>query len=701
VAYRNAIYDGREGVVKLFCWDEDGNRIVTTTTHEPYLYVENPTGDKVSIFGTAVKKKSFQNGYLKSRFLKDSGVKRIFENMPPVQQFLLDVYWKDNEKEDFSQFPLKCCFLDIETFSVDTFPDIDNPTHTINVITCYDNFSKKFFTFGLKPYTGTLQDNVVYVHCKDEKELLIKFIEYMESDYPDILSGWNSEGFDIPYIINRMERILGEDYVKRLSPVGNVYFRLMRGQFGQEKKRYFITGIACLDFLDVYKRFCLKLRESYKLDAIGGVELGETKVDYEGMSLAELSEKDWNKFIDYNIQDVNLLVKLEQKLQYIPLLRMLSYVGLTNLEGAMGTIQVINGALCIRARNRGEIISTFVRNDGEGKNPGAYVAEPKSGFKNHIVSFDANSLYPNVMISLNTSPETKVGKVDIVGDKVIIQHVSGKQFSLDRPGFAKFLKKEECSLSKAGVMFTQKKKGIIPEFLEYYYNQRVGIKKKLFIAKQKLEKDSTNTNLKYEVERLNTSQMVIKILVNSCYGYMGNKKAPIGDDDIASSVTLTGQAIIKKSNEFIKEYIKSRVPSLSDHQLEENIIYNDTDSLVYDTIVTCNGESIKIGELYDAYAKENNINSSNHGHDTIEVDNVNVTTFHTKEELNKSSKVRRLIRHKVSKRKFKVKVGDKEVIMTEDHGLMVKRGENIVRISPTEVKEGDKVVIMTEKTISL
>jgi DNA polymerase elongation subunit (family B) len=578
VAYRNAIYDGREGVVKLFCWDEDGNRIVTTTSHEPYLYVENPTGDKVSIFGTAVKKKSFQNGYLKSRFLKDSGVKRIFENMPPVQQFLLDVYWKDNEKEDFSQFPLKCCFLDIETFSVDTFPDIDNPTHTINVITCYDNFSKKFFTFGLKPYTGTLQDNVVYVHCKDEKELLIKFIEYMESDYPDILSGWNSEGFDIPYIINRMERILGEDYVKRLSPVGNVYFRLMRGQFGQEKKRYFITGIACLDFLDVYKRFCLKLRESYKLDAIGGVELGETKVDYEGMSLAELSEKDWNKFIDYNIQDVNLLVKLEEKLQYIPLLRMLSYVGLTNLEGAMGTIQVINGALCVRARNRGEIISTFVRNEGEGKNPGAYVAEPKSGFKNHIVSFDANSLYPNVMISLNTSPETKVGKVDIIDDKVIIQHVSGKQFSLDKPAFAKFLKKEECSLSKAGFMFTQKKKGIIPEFLEYYYNQRVGIKKKLFIAKQKLEKDSTNTNLKYEVERLNTSQMVIKILINSCYGYMGNKKAPIGDDDIASSVTLTGQAVIKKSNEFIKEYIKSRVPSLSDHQLEENIIYNDTDS---------------------------------------------------------------------------------------------------------------------------
>jgi DNA polymerase elongation subunit (family B) len=579
VAYRNAIYNGREGIVNLFTWDQDGNRIMTTASHDPYLYVEKNTGDKVSIFGTKLEKKRFQNNYLKAKFLKDSGVKRVFENMPAAQQFLLDAYWRDNEKSDFSEHPLKYCLIDIETFSVDHFPDVDNPTHTINVITCYDNFSKKFHTFGLKPYTAELQNNVIYTHCDNERELLIKFIEYMEADYPDILSGWNSEGFDIPYIINRMGHILGEDYVKRLSPVSNIYYRVMRGQFGQEKKRYYIDGISCLDFLDIYKRFCLKLRESYKLDAIGEVELGEKKVDYSGMSLAELSERDWNKFIDYNIQDVNLLVRLEQKLQYLPLLRMLSYVGLTTLEGAMGTLQVINGALCIKARQRGEVISTFIRSDSEGKNPGAYVAEPKSGFKNHIISFDANSLYPNVMISLNTSPETKVGKVDIIDDKVIIQHVSGKQFSLDKPSFAKFLKKEECSLSKAGFMFTQKKKGIIPEFLEYYYNKRVEIKEKLFKAKQKLKKDSDNIDLKYEVERLNTEQMVIKILVNSCYGYMGNKRAPIGDDDIASSVTLTGQAVIKESNKQLKKYINANIDKeITDRDLEECIIYNDTDS---------------------------------------------------------------------------------------------------------------------------
>ena len=577
MSYRNVVYNSRDGAINLFGWDDAGNRVMRTASFEPYLYVEDPRGDKTSIFGTKVKKRTFNTAYNRSKFVTDSGIKRVFENAPPAQQFLLDAFWQENEKAEFNTHPIKFCFLDIETFSVDTFPDVDDPTHTVNVITCYDNFSKKFNTFGLKPYTGDNDGSMIYHHCADERELFIKFLEYLEQDYPDVLSGWNSEFFDIPYIINRMDRILGQEYVNRLSPLNRVHFRVVRGNFGQEKKRYYIDGVACLDYLDVYKRFCLKLRESYKLDAIGEVELGENKVDFGGMSLAELSEKDWNLFVDYNIQDVALLVNLEKKLQYLPLLRMLSYVGLTTLEGAMGTIQVINGALCVRARKRGEIISTFVRDAAEGKNPGAYVAEPKRGFKNNVVSFDANSLYPNVMISLNTSPETKVGRVDKVDDKVIIQHVSGKQFSLDKPAFAKFLKEEQCALSKAGFLFSQKKKGIIPEFLEYYYNQRVEVKKKLFKVKQEYKKNK-NVKLKYEVERLNTEQMVIKILINSCYGYMGNKRAPIGDDDIASSVTLTGQAVIKQSNEFIKDFIKLQVKDISDHDLEQCIVYNDTDS---------------------------------------------------------------------------------------------------------------------------
>tara|TARA_R110000764_G_scaffold124_2_gene727 strand:+ start:1 stop:2574 length:2574 start_codon:yes stop_codon:yes gene_type:complete len=579
--YRNAVYNGREGTVTLFGWDKDGNRTRGECSFEPYLYTEDPRGEKTSIFGTKVKKRKFNNGYERYKFINNSGVKRLFENAPPIQQFLLDMYWEENEKPEFTEQPIKYCFIDIETYSVDSFPDVDDPTHVCNVITCWDNFSKEFHTFGIKPYTGEGRDDLNYHYCKSEREMFIAFLKYFEKQYPDILSGWNSEFFDIPYIINRMERILGQEYVDKLSPLRNVYFRMKQGQFGREQKRYYFDGVANLDYLDVYKRFCLKLRPSYKLDSIGELELGQKKLDYEGLALHELADQDWNKFIDYNIQDVNLLVKLEEKLQYMPLLRMLSYVGLTTLEGAMGTIGVINGALTIRARARNEVVSTFVRGGNKDhKNPGAYVAEPKRGFKENIISFDANSLYPMVMISLNTSHETKVGKIVSKDEnEVTIQHTSGREFKLSRPDFVKFLKDEECALAKSGFLFSQKKQGIIPEFLEYYYNKRVIIKKELFKCLQAEKKDPGNIDLKYEVERLNTSQMVIKILINSCYGYMGNKHAPIGDDDIAASVTLTGQAVIKESNKQLKQYIRDNITTeISDHDLEECIIYNDTDS---------------------------------------------------------------------------------------------------------------------------
>ncbi len=486
--YRNAVYNSRNQSIRLFTWDESGQRINYDVSISPYLYLEDSKGDKTSIFNTKLKRRSFNNAYERNKYIQDSGIKRVFENIPVVQQFLIDSYGKENEKDEFSKFDLKVTFIDIETYSVDSFPDIEDPNHTVNVITCYDTFSKKFHTFGLKPYKASRKD-VIYTHCKTEREIFIKFFDYIAKDYPDILSGWNSEGFDIPYIIGRCNKILGEEYTHKLSPLKNIYFRNIKGKFGKDAKRYYIDGMSCIDYLDIYRRFCLSLRESYKLNAIAELELGEKKVDYGDVDLATLADTDWQTFIDYNIQDVNLLVKLEEKLQYISLLRMLSYVGLTTLEGAMGTLSVINGALTIRARNRGEVISTFIRSSMESKNPGAYVAEPKKGFKENIVSFDANSLYPNVMISLNLSPETKVGKIITnPGGTIEIQHVSGKTFELTKEKFNQFIKHERLAVTKAGFLFSQKKKGIIPEFLDYYYQERVKIQKELF-DKRLEEKD--------------------------------------------------------------------------------------------------------------------------------------------------------------------------------------------------------------------
>jgi DNA polymerase elongation subunit (family B) len=555
MSYRNCYYNNINRCVELFTWDKDGNRVRYTVSHDPYLYLEDSKGEYTSIYNTKLKKKVFRNSYERNKFLRDGGIRRVFENLPPVQQYLLDTFWKENETVEFTQHPIKICFLDIETdtlyykgdhkikirkkateeqivdfktfrnnkMSADyevwdeekqlwcnynqscysqhtSFPNPEDPTHEVTIITCYDSLTKSFNTFGVNPYTGS-NKSVKYVHCKNEKELFIKFIDYLKKDYPDIMSGWNSEFFDIPYIINRCSRILGEEYTKEMSPLGNVHYRDIIGKFGKQQRRYYIDGISILDYLDIYKRFCFKERDSYKLDNIGEIELGEKKVELNGMSLAQLTDTDWDTFIDYNIQDVNIVVRLEEKLQYVNLLRMLSYAGLCTFEQAMGTLSVINGALCIKSREGGKIISTFVRNDPDSTNPGAYVAEPRSGFQEKVISFDANSLYPNVMISLNLSPETKVGKFIKNDDGTFtIRHVSGKTLNFTKERFGELIKAEELAITKANFLFTQKFKGVVPLFVDHFYNKRVEIKKELQKYKVKL------SEIENEIKKLKREQ---------------------------------------------------------------------------------------------------------------------------------------------------------------------------------------------------
>lgn len=584
--YRNVVYESVKEQMRLFTWDEDGNRIQVTQSYNPYLYIEpkdNRHKNAESIYKTPLRKLIFKRGSDRRRFIKQNNVKRLFENLPEKQQFLLDNFWQVNETSDFTKNEIKMLLLDIETYSPDSFPNIENANHPINVITVYDNLEKRFYTWGTKPYNGKGRPDLEYKYCVSERQLFTEFLNYLEKDYPDILSGWNSEFFDIPYIIKRCERIMGEEEMKRLSPVGNVHYRSIQGQFGRQQIKWFIDGIALLDYLDVYRKFA-PLRESYKLDAIGELELNERKVGFEGMDLATLSDVDWDKFIDYNIQDVNILVKLEEKLQYIGLVRMLAYVGCTTFDAAMGALSVINGAFCIRARHRKQVIPTFIRGEDTGKNPGAYVGEPQQGFQNYVLSFDANSLYPNVMITLNLSPETKIGKIlEKTDDMIVMELVNGKVKEYSIPVFSKMIKEHNLTISKANIVFHQKEMGLIPEIVDYYYHKRKGFKdeyvdlKKQHAAMKKSDPDYNKVGV--ELQRAGTKQLTVKILINSIYGYFGNKNAPIGDDDIASSVTLSGQAVIKQSNVIIRDFIKLKT-GLTDEDLKKKdpIIYNDTDS---------------------------------------------------------------------------------------------------------------------------
>ena len=578
--YRNVYYDQREQLVKLFTWDKDGRRIMTDCSYNPYIWIESkkPSGNK-SLFNTDVIRRDFATQWDRNKYIRESGRTRVFENINCEHQFLIDMFWQDHQKDTFSQHPLKVLYIDIETYSPDSFPIPSEAKDMINVITVYDSLLAKFITWGVGKL-GKQIDNCDYVECDNEVVLLENFLNYLERDYPDVITGWNTEFFDIPYIINRLYNVLGEDAVKRLSPVRNVFKRSIMGQFGREQDKYYIKGVACLDYLDVYKKFSVGLRESYKLDAIGEYELGEKKIDYGNTNLSSLADDDWQTFVEYNVQDVNLIVKMDDKLRYLDLLRMLAYVGCTTFESAMGTLSTITGAVVMKGREKGVVIPTFVKDTATHQRyEGAYVGEPQRGFQDNILSFDANSLYPNTMISLNLSPETKIGTItDKNADGVTIRHVNGKVFNLKTEAFMKFVQDEKIAISKAKVLFTQSRKGIIPEIVDRLYQQRVEIKKELKTHKLALLKlDKTDKKYKQTtrlIDRLDIKQFTIKILINTVYGYFGNKHAPIGDSDIARSITLTGQAVIKQSNKILREYIHE----LSGDDQTDPIVYNDTDS---------------------------------------------------------------------------------------------------------------------------
>jgi DNA polymerase elongation subunit (family B) len=585
MSYRNVSYNPRDESVRLFTWDEDGKRIFYDVSYNPYLFIESQNKpDATSIFNTPLKKKVFKNQYERSKYIRESNIKRVFGNLQVNQQFLIDTFWETYESPDFVKNELKVLFLDIETYSVDDFPVPERAEHQINLITCYDSLEEKYITFGLKKEYTTKNDDETYVTCYNEKELLLKFIQYWSSDYPDVATGWNSLGFDIPYIINRITSVLGSDYVSKLSPVGRVYNRSMKGQFGKEQIRWFIDGISNVDYLDIYKRFAPN-RDSYKLDNIAKIELDEQKIDYGSSNLSDLADSNWELFVDYNIQDVKLIVKMEKRLKYVELLRMLSVAGLTTIEAAMGSMTVIVGACAIRGKQRKEVIPTFIRPPDDGsQNAGAYVKEPEPGFQKNIVSFDANSLYPNTMITLNLSPETKIGKViKREGDVVKIKDINNNNFNLSIEKFSKLVKDQELAISKAGVLFTQKKKGLIPEVVDHYYNKRVEIKKELKKLERQRLQDPDNKKLTILINRLDTKQLTVKIFINSVYGALGNKVFPLGDDDLAESITLTGQAVIKESANIVKEYIKNKIGT----DPGEVNKYSDTDScyFVLDSLV--------------------------------------------------------------------------------------------------------------------
>lgn len=578
--YRSASYNPFNESVFLRTWTSDGDRIDTEIPFRPFLFLEKENAnDAVSIFKTNLVKKQFKNSIERRRFVESTANKRIFHNLGPEQQFLIEMYKDTNGEPSFSQFPLKIFLLDIEVDAQGEFPVPEKAAVPINLITVYDTLTKSTHTWGLKQrYTPHLP-NCIYHCCKDESDLILQFVDFWKTDYCDIASGWNSAGFDFPYIINRFIKIFGEDFVNQLSPVGNVRGRKVFTDMGKETTIWSIQGIALLDYMELYKTFSPGERESYSLNYISELELEEGKVSHNAVSLAELANTDWKTFVDYNVQDVHLLVKLEEKLKFLEIARMLAYKGCTNFESALGKVSIVTGAVSIQAAKQGYVIPTFPTQHERESYEGGFVRDPEKGMQKAIVSFDVNSLYPNTIITLNISPETKIGKViegeyeDIINSNndVTVRLINGKIHKLTSANFCKFLTSEKIALSKAGVLYSQKTKGVIPNLIDQIYKERVTTKEQLTKLK-KSKKTDKETELK--ITYFDTLQYTLKILLNSIYGTFANKHSSLMDIDHAMSITITGQNVSKAGGNIIDDFV------YKNYGVSQSITkYGDTDSL--------------------------------------------------------------------------------------------------------------------------
>lgn len=700
MSYRNIYYNSRAKKMTLFTWDKDGNPIREEYDYKPWLYV-GTTGSKdaVSMFNTPLKKITFNTDFERRKYVADSGITKFFDNLPCIQQFLVEKFWNVNETPEFSQIPLKVAFIDIEVYSPGEFPEPREAKAPINAITLYDTYTKVYNIWGTKPYT-VKQSNMVYHYFADEKDMMKDFIQFFELANIDVFSGFNSESFDIPYIMNRINNILDSDWAKRMSPVGEVYSSDYVNRFGALTQKWKIQGISCIDYLEIYRKLIAKELPSFKLNYIAELELGEHKLEYEQSNLFDLADKDWERFIDYNIQDVVLLVKLDQKLKYLHILRLLAYAGLTDMESAMGTTAVTLGGMAIRCKYRDKKLMTFKR-EGKGTYAGAFVIDPIKGFHSAIASFDANSLYPNTCITCNISPETKLGYIisDDNSDIVEFQNVSGKLYKIDKEKFYKLCKQEKMAVAANKIVYNQKIKGVLPEYMDYYYQARVKVKKVIKDLKKKYEEEQDpqkKHDLKFELDRLDMVQYSYKIQINSAYGALGAAFFPAGDTDVAASITATGKATVKKSYEIAKQFAIEQ--GVSPEKAASIVVGGDTDSVVGDTIINVNGKAITIADYYDSfvsnYIKQDDINKNY----IKRVDNGDVALAYNNGIV--QNKIKHVMKHTVKKRMYKIKCNGKEVIMTEDHSIIVNRNGKNISVSPKDILKTDTLIIQNNEVPS-
>ena len=566
----------RYGNSLLYRGYKNGKKIQTKIKYQPTYFVSTAKPSQwKSLDGANVSPINFDSMRDAKEWLQvNSQVvgRHIYGNNKHIPAFINDEFPGEIA---FDRNQINVSTIDIEVQSDAGFPEPEQAAHEITAICMKNNIDNTFYVWGLKDYdveNSIMQENrVVYKHCKTESELLLDFIAHwsLPSQCPDVITGWNSRFFDIPYIVNRIIKIHGEEFVRRLSPWGLIDRRDIT-TMQRKQMAYEIQGIAQMDYLDLFKKFGYSYgpQETYKLDHIASVVLGEKKLSYEEHgNLHTLYKHDHQKFIDYNIKDVDLVDRFEDKMGLITLALTMAYRGGVNYSDVMGTTAIWD-AIIFRNLYANQVIIPFAEEKFKTPYPGGYVKDPHVGMHEWVVSFDLNSLYPSIIMQNNMSPET------IIPGKVANVNVDSLLSGEIRPR----LDTNECA-SASGQYFKTDEQGILPKIIDEMYSERVVIKRQMINSQRELERiDKNDKQELYRVQRdiaiAENQQMSIKILLNSLYGALGNKYFRFFDQRIAEGITLTGQLTIRWAEKAINTYLNSVLKTKKDY-----VLAIDTDSV--------------------------------------------------------------------------------------------------------------------------
>ena len=536
---------------------ENGDPVSFKEIIKPTLFVPSPKGKWKSLTGEKMSP-VVQDGARRAReFIEKYKDVNNFE----VHGYERFVYQWISEKYPgqlrFNMSDMKIITIDIEVACENGFPDVEASQEEMLCITIKDLATGKFITWGTREAKVDTEYRVFWT----EQEMLTDFHKWWCSNTPDIITGWNCNLYDIPYICRRLERVLGEKWQKSLSPWNKVNMREVYIQ-GRRNLAYDILGVSILDYLDLYRKFTYTNQESYRLEHIATVELGEGKLDHsEFENFKDFYTEHWQKFVEYNIKDVDLVDRLEKKMKLLELAITMAYDAKVNFEDVYSQVRMWDTLIYNYLKERKICVPPRQESKKDDKYAGAYVKEPIPGLYDWVVSFDLNSLYPHLIMEYNISPETLVPTryPSISVDKIL-----NGEIDID----------SDYCVAANGAQYRKDIQGFLPEMMQKIYDERTIYKKKMLIAKSDYEKTG-DKELQADISAFNNIQMARKIQLNSAYGAIGNQYFRYFNIANAEAITLSGQLSIRwienKMNSYINKILKTKEV--------DYVIASDTDSI--------------------------------------------------------------------------------------------------------------------------